>query len=221
MNTADYKDRLADYLQLYVVTDDKLSLGRPEYQIAAMAAAGGAGVIQLRDKHAGTLTLLQKAGAIRQVLAGRAIFIINDRVDVVLAVNADGVHLGQEDMPLTVARDILGPEKIIGVSVGNVEEALRAEEGGADYLGASAVFSTPTKTDAQSMGLQGLEAVCRSASIPVVGIGGINIKNARQVIAAGAAGVAVVSAVVSAPDVVRAASELLAEVKRRNIYEVE
>jgi thiamine-phosphate diphosphorylase len=215
MKTIDFKYRLAGYLLLYVVTDERLSRGRPDHEVAALAVAGGAGVIQMRVKHASTRMLLQRAGAIKRELDGRAIFIVNDRVDVALAVDADGVHLGQDDMPLRMARDMLGPDKIIGVSVSCVEEALAAEAGGADYLGASAVFSTATKADAEAMGLNGLRAVCGSVGIPVVGIGGINRHNSRQVMAAGAAGVAVVSAVVSATDITRAASELLAEIKKQ------
>ncbi|KJS12638.1 MAG: hypothetical protein VR67_07755 [Peptococcaceae bacterium BRH_c8a] len=209
------KDKLKELLSLYVVTDEKLSLGRPDQVLAGLAAAGGAGVIQLRAKQASTHILYEKALAIKKELAEKALFIVNDRLDVALAVGADGVHLGQDDLPAVVARRILGTEKIIGVSVGNVEEALRAEADGADYLGASAVFATPTKTDAGAIGLNGLESICRAVSIPVVGIGGINKSNAMQIIAAGAAGVAVVSAVISAPDVALAAAELLAIVKER------
>ena len=209
------KAKLKDLLSLYVVTDAKLSLGRPEQLVAGLAAAGGAGVIQLRDKEASTRLLYEKALVIKKELTGKAIFIVNDRLDVAQAVDADGVHLGQEDLPAAVARRILGTKKIIGVSVGNVEEAIRAEDDGADYLGASAVFATPTKTDARAIGLKGLEAICRAVSIPVVGIGGINKSNAWQIIAAGAAGVAVVSAVVSASDVTLAAAELLALIKEK------
>lgn len=214
LNKEDLKERLKEYLSLYVVTDEKLSLGRTDPEVAALAAAGGAGVIQLRDKYAFTRTLFDKALAMKKELGGRALFIINDRLDVALAVDADGIHLGQEDMPPTVARRILGEKKIIGVSVSSVEEALQAEADGADYLGASAVFGTPTKTDARPIGLEGLKAVCRAVKIPVVGIGGINKTNAHEIISAGAAGVAVVSAVVSAQDVRAAAEELLVIVKR-------
>lgn len=195
-----------------MVTDEKLSLGRPDHQVAALAAAGGAGMIQLRDKNAGTRTLIQKAMAIKKEVSGKALLIVNDRLDVALAADADGVHLGQEDMPADIARRILGPDKIIGVSVSTVEEARKAAAQGADYLGASAVFATPTKTEAGAIGLEGLQAICRSVEIPVVGIGGIKKENARQIIAAGAAGIAVVSAVVSAPDISLAASELLSAV---------
>jgi len=209
------QDKLKELLSLYVVTDEKLSLGRPDPVVAGMAVAGGAGVIQLRAKEASTRLLYEKALAIKKEVAGKAIFIINDRLDVARAADADGVHLGQDDLPAAVARRIWGPEKIIGVSVGNVEEALRAEADGADYLGAGAIFATPTKTDAQAIGLKGLEEICRTVDIPVVGIGGINKSNVLQIIAAGAAGVAVVSAVVSAPDVTKAAAELLAVVQEK------
>jgi len=207
------KSTLKDLLSLYVVTDEKLSLGRTDQVVAGLAVTGGAGVIQLRAKDVSNRLLYEKALVIKKELAGKAFFIINDRLDVALAVGADGVHLGQDDLPTTVARSILGPEKIIGVSVGNVEEALRAEADGADYLGASAVFSTPTKTDVRAIGLSALEDICRAVKIPVVGIGGINKSNAIQIISAGAAGVAVVSAVISASDVTLASAELLAVVK--------
>ncbi len=216
MNDLSCKSRLGEYVKLYVVTDEKLSLGRPDHQVAALAAAGGAGMIQLRDKHAGTRTLLQKAMAMKKELSGKALFIVNDRLDVALAADADGVHLGQDDMPADIVRRILGPDKIIGVSVSTIEEARKAVADGADYLGASAVFTTLTKTDADAIGLEGLQAICRSVRIPVVGIGGIKKDNAREILSAGAAGIAVVSAVVSAPDISHAASELLAVMTGNN-----
>ncbi|HHV61240.1 MAG TPA: thiamine phosphate synthase [Firmicutes bacterium] len=200
---------------LYVVTDRKLACGRSHEEVAAAALAGGSRVIQLRDKEMTTRELIDTGLRLKEIVheAG-GILIINDRVDVALAVDADGVHLGQDDMPAALARRMLGREKIIGVSVSSEGEALAAELDGADYLGASAIFATPTKTDAAPIGLDGLRKICDSVRIPVVAIGGINKGNIEQVIKAGAAGIAVVSAVVSAPDIGAAARELLQEVRR-------
>ena len=135
--------------------------------------------------------------------------IVNDRLDVALAIKAEGVHVGQDDMPATLTRNLMGQKGIVGVSATNLQEAIQAEEDGADYLGVGPIFATPTKPDAAPpMGLEGLAEVCRRVSIPVVAIGGINEHNAAAVIEAGADGVAVVSAVVAAPDVAAAARRL-------------
>ncbi|NPV52682.1 MAG: thiamine phosphate synthase [Firmicutes bacterium] len=204
-----------DIWDLYVVTDRKLAHGRSHEVVASAAVAGGARVIQLRDKEMTTRELIDTGLRLKEIVhrAG-GILIINDRVDVALAIDADGVHLGQEDMPPRLGRKMLGREKVIGVSVSTVEEAISAEKDGADYLGASAIFATPTKIDAAPIGIEGLRRICESVRIPVVAIGGMNKGNVEQVIRAGAAGIAVVSAVVSAPDVSAAALELLQEVRR-------
>jgi thiamine-phosphate pyrophosphorylase len=142
-------------------------------------------------------------------------FIVNDRVDVALAVDADGVHVGQDDMPARLARKLIGQGKILGVSAGSLEEARRALSDGADYVGASPVFSTPTKPDAPSpMGLEGLRVLAAALAIPVVAIGGINAGNAESMLGCGAAGIAVVSAIVSAEDVEGAARRLRAALSR-------
>jgi thiamine-phosphate pyrophosphorylase len=139
-------------------------------------------------------------------------------VDIALAVDADGVHVGQDDMPAPLARKLMGPGKIIGVSVDNVEQALQAERDGADYLGAGPIFATPTKPDAAPpIGLDGLAEICRRVSIPVVAIGGITAENAGAVIAAGADGVAVVSAVVAAENVEEAARRLRQVVEKARL----
>ncbi len=141
--------------------------------------------------------------------------IINDRLDVALAVGADGVHLGQSDMPLAMARAIVGDTLLIGISAESVADAVAAEEGGADYLGVSPVFATPTKSDtAPALGLEGLRAIRRAVRIPLVGIGGLDRGNAAAVIEAGADGVAVVSAIVAAADPAQAARELVQEIRR-------
>lgn len=195
---------------LYVITDAKLAGGRSHREVIQAAIAGGATVVQYREKEGSTRRLIEEARALRELtrLAGVP-YIVNDRVDIALAVDADGVHVGQDDMPAAMARRLMGPGKIVGVSATNLEEALQAERDGADYIGAGPVFATPTKPDAAPpMGLEGLAEICRRVSIPVVAIGGINEGNAAAVIEAGADGVAVVSAVVAAPDVAAAARRL-------------
>ena len=195
---------------LYVITDRRLSRGRSHLEVARAAIEGGATAIQLRDKEATTRELIEAGLALRELTRERGVaFIVNDRVDVALAVEADGVHVGQDDMPAKLARRLMGPDKIVGVSASSVEEALRAEADGADYVSASPVFATPTKPDAPPpTGLEGLRAIVEAVRIPVVAIGGINEGNVEEVIRAGADGVAVISAVVAAPDIAAAARRL-------------
>jgi len=201
---------------LYLVTDRGLSLGRETADIVRAAVAGGATCVQLREKSCGTREFVREARAVRDILAGTGVpLIINDRVDVALAVGADGVHLGQTDMLLADARRLTGPGMLIGVSAECVEDAVRAQAGGADYIGVSPVFATPTKTDtAPPLGLAGVAAIRAAVSLPVVGIGGIGPANAAAVIRAGCDGIAVVSAIVSAADPERAAAELLTIIRR-------
>ncbi|RXE57351.1 thiamine-phosphate synthase [Methanoculleus taiwanensis] len=191
---------------LYVVTDEAIGRGRTHAELARSAVAGGADAIQLRDKTLSCRDLLAAAHEIRAVTsAGDALFIVNDRLDVALAAGADGVHLGQSDLPLESARRIAPPGFIIGVSVGSVEEAAFAVAGGADYVALSPVFSTGSKEDAGSgYGLAVLAAIRSAVSVPVLAIGGIGCHNVGEVIAAGADGVAVISAVVGASDVTAA-----------------
>lgn len=195
---------------LYVITDAKLSRGRSHLEVIRAAIAGGATIVQYREKEGTTRQLVEEARALRELTRQAGVpFIVNDRVDIALAVDADGVHVGQDDMPAPLARKLMGPGKIVGVSATNPEEALQAERDGADYIGAGPVFATPTKPDAAPpIGLEGLAEICRRVSIPVIAIGGINEENAAAVIAAGADGVAVVSAIVAAPDVEAAARRL-------------
>ncbi|ACL16999.1 thiamine phosphate synthase [Methanosphaerula palustris] len=194
---------------LYVVTDPDLSLGRSHAEVAALAVAGGADVIQLRDKSASGRDLFAAAELIRTITTSAgALFIVNDRLDIALASGADGVHLGQDDLPVRAARKV-APDLIIGVSVGSVEEGRRAVVDGADYVALSPLFSTPSKIDAGAgRGFDLLAALCDDLTVPVLAIGGINASNVSQVIRAGAAGVAVISAVVSQPDISKATSGL-------------
>jgi thiamine-phosphate pyrophosphorylase len=198
-----------DY-SLYLVTDRGLSRGRPTLEIIKAAVNGGATVVQLREKDCSTREFIEQALAIKEFLKDHGVpLIINDRVDVAQAVKADGVHLGQTDMPLEVAKKIVGDSMIIGISAESLQDAIEAEKGGADYLGVSPIYATPTKTDtAPPLGLEGLREIRRAVSLPLVGIGGLNPGNAAEVIRSGADGVAVVSAIVAADDPQTAADEL-------------
>ena len=189
-----------DY-SLYLVTDRTLSLGRSTVEVVRAAIRGGVSCVQLREKGCSTREFMDEARLLKALLAGTGVpLFINDRLDVALAVGADGVHLGQNDLPIADARRLVGNRMIIGISAESVADAVRAEAEGADYIGASPVFTTPTKTDtAPPLGLDGLRAIRRAVQLPLVAIGGINADNAAQVLRAGADGLAVVSAIVSAP----------------------
>jgi thiamine-phosphate pyrophosphorylase len=204
---------------LYVITDEAIAGGLSHEEIARRAIAGGADVIQLRDKVCGCRELCRIGRALRTItMKTGTLFIVNDRLDVALACGADGVHLGQNDIRVGVARQIAPPGFIIGVSVGTVDEAVRAEEESADYLAISPVFSTASKNDAgPGRGLAVVREIRRSVSVPVIAIGGINLGNVREVIAAGADGVAVISAVVGSRNIIATARELskrISETKR-------
>jgi thiamine-phosphate pyrophosphorylase len=195
---------------LYIVTDEKLSRGLTNCELTRRALAGGADVIQLRDKTCDCDYLLRCAVEMREdAKKAGALFIVNDRLDVALQCQADGVHIGQGDMPLKFARRVAPKGFIIGVSAGTLEEALTAEKDGADYIGFGPVFSTGSKSDAGPVcGLDLLKEVKQRVSIPVVAIGGINATNAPEVLRAGADGLAVISAVVSQDDVTAAAQHM-------------
>lgn len=199
-------------LTLYVVTDPALPGERDIVETIRAAVHGGATIVQLRDKSAGTRDLVEQARALRQVCASRGIpLIINDRVDVALASGADGVHVGQSDMPLEDARRLLGPDAIVGVSIRSLDELRSAERGGATYLAANGVWATPTKTDfGEPLGLEGLSELVSATKLPMVAIGGIQVSNAREIARAGAAGIAVVSAVMRADDPSAACRQLRA-----------
>jgi thiamine-phosphate pyrophosphorylase len=201
---------LKQSLGLYVLTDRELSRGRSNEDVVRLAVKGGATCIQFREKVGTTRELYREALKLRHLTALYCIpFIVNDRLDLALAVGADGVHLGQEDLPRAAAREIMGRDKILGISVGSVEEALEAQSGGADYLGVGPIFTTSTKQDAgPGIGLAVLGEIRRAVSLPLVAIGGINVMTAADVLAAGADGLAVISAVVSAERIDNAAEEL-------------
>ena len=198
-----------DY-SLYLVTDRGLSRGRSTFEIVTAAVHGGTTVVQLREKDCSTREFIEQALPIKEFLKDHGVpLIINDRVDVAQAVKADGVHLGQTDMPLEVAKKILGDSMTIGISAESLQDAIEAEKGGADYLGVSPIYVTPTKTDtAPPLGLEGLQEIRKAVRLPLVGIGGLNRDNAAEVIRNGADGVAVVSAIVAADDPKAAADDL-------------
>lgn len=195
---------------LYVITDEKISCGRPHAEIARQAVLGGADIIQLRDKRLSGAALV----AIGREIAGitktaGSLFIVNDRLDIAIACGADGVHLGQGDMRVSTARQLAPPDFIIGVSVGTVKEAVEAEREGADYVALSPTFPTRSKDDVgPGRGLEQLRRIRRAVAIPVIAIGGINRGNVRDVIAAGADGIAVISAVVACADMAAAVQDL-------------
>ncbi|MBC7346708.1 MAG: thiamine phosphate synthase [Clostridia bacterium] len=196
--------------RLYVIVDAATCRGRPLAAVTAEALAGGAQIIQLRAKEWSTRRLLEEGRAILDLCRRYGVpLLVNDRVDVAWALGADGVHLGQDDFPLPLARRLLGAGKIIGLSVDTEEEALAAAAAGADYVSLGPIFPTATKEDAGPVvGLEGLARVRRVLTLPLVAIGGINRENAAAVLAAGADAVAVISAVVGAVDV-RAATAAL------------
>ena len=203
---------------LYVVPDEGRSRGKTHVEIAREAVAGGADVIQLRDKTADSASLYAAACDIAKICRGKALFFVNDRLDIALAAGADGVHVGQSDLPAAVVRSLVPKDFLVGVSVGSVAEALAAEADGADYVAVSPVFSTASKHDAgDGHGLDTARAICDAVSVPVVGIGGLNKDNIPEVISAGIDGIAVISAVVSQEDISASAAELsaiIAEAKR-------
>jgi thiamine-phosphate diphosphorylase len=195
-------------LRVHVITSSGLVPGRGHIEVADAAIEGGADVVQLRAPELSDHELLSVAGEIeRRCRRGQVLFVVNDRIDIAVAVGAGGAHVGQGDHPES-ARERLGPRGVLGISVTTPEEAEAAERAGADYLGVT-VFATPTKAEAVPIGLDGLRFIVESTSLPVLGVGGIDPSNAREVLATGAAGVAVVSAVGTASDPAAATRRLV------------
>ena len=181
---------------LYAVTDRAWTGEKTLLEQVKEALDGGITFLQLREKELGEEEFLREAEDIKTLAAAYHVpFIINDNVELALAIGADGVHVGQEDMEAGKVREKLGPDKIIGVSAHSVEEAVKAEKSGADYLGAGAVFSTSTKGDAGALSMETLKAICSSVSIPVVAIGGIKEENILSLKGTGVAGAAIVSGI--------------------------
>lgn len=198
-------------LLLYAVTDRAWLRGHTLAEQVEQCLRGGATMLQLREKELENAAFLQEALEIRALCHAYSVpFLINDNLEVALACNADGVHIGQSDMQAARARALLGPDKILGVSAQTVEQALRAERDGADYLGVGTVFPTSTKPDADYVAKETLTAICAAVSIPVVAIGGIDEGNLLSLAGAGIDGVAVVSAIFAQPDIQRATERLKA-----------
>lgn len=198
-------------MKLYLVTDRGLCPeGRSLVQTVKEAVEGGVTMVQLREKDIDTRTFIEEALELKALLGPLGVpLIINDRVDVALASDADGVHIGQSDMPYSIARRLLGPDRIIGLSVENMDQVAQANALDVDYIGVSPVFATPTKTDtARPFGLDGLREAVKLSHHPTVAIGGMNALTAADVMAAGTDGIAVVSAIIAAPDPRAAAEEL-------------
>lgn len=188
-------------LLLYAITEKKYSRGRSFKELMESCLKGGASVIQLRDKDASTKELVKEAIELRSLTrAYSALFIVNDRVDVALVASADGVHLGTDDMEPTLARKLLGPNRIIGKTVRSADEASEAELQGADYISAGSIFKSETK-DAPVIGLKTLREICRVSSVPVVAIGGIKLENVESIFDAGAGGIAVAKELLDFQDI--------------------
>lgn len=198
-------------LTLYLVTDRSLSLDRPLELVVEEAVKGGVTMVQLREKTCSSKEFYDQALRLKKCLKPYNVpLIINDRLDIALACDAEGLHIGQEDIPYHIARKILGKNKIIGLSVENIQDAIEANKLDIDYIGISPVFGTLTKTyTAQALGLSGVRDITQISKHPSVGIGGINKSNTQNIINAGADGISVVSAIMSANNPRLAASELL------------
>ena len=203
-------------LLLYAVTDSSwLNEGETLAEAVEKALEGGVTRIQLREKNLGTDEFVQLAVEIKNICSKSSVpLIINDSVEVCLAADADGVHLGQGDMAIEKARRLLGDTKIIGITAKTVEQALAAQNGGADYLGSGAVFGTSTKADAKKMELGTLKSITEAVSIPVAAIGGINSLNIEQLEGTGISGAAVVSGIFAQKDITSASAELREKLRR-------
>lgn len=202
-----------DY-SIYLVTDDGCLQGRELLDCVREALEGGVTLVQYRAKTASSAEMYAEALQLKALCDSFKVpLIINDRLDIAMAVGAAGVHLGQDDLPCAAARKILGEDYIIGVSAHNPAEAKAALQSGADYLGCGAVFGTATKADVQKLGTDGLAAICKAKGLPVVGIGGVTADNYREVRAAGADGAAIVSGILAQPDI-RTTVEAIARVSQ-------
>ncbi len=196
-------------LLVYAVTDRHWLNGRTLYEVVKESLDGGVTFLQLREKDLDDENFLKEAVELKELCKEYKVpFVINDNVDIAIKMDADGVHVGQSDMEAGDVRAKLGPDKIIGVSAQTVEQAILAEQRGADYLGVGAVFPTGSKDDADDVSLETLKAICEAVSIPVVAIGGITLENTPQLAGTGISGVAVISAIYAQEDIRKASEDL-------------
>ncbi|MGZ2504763.1 thiamine phosphate synthase [Rhizobium leguminosarum] len=203
-------------LSLYLVLDPDLCVGIGMVETARLAVAGGATMVQLRDKHAGTIGMIETGRALKQALDGTgALLIVNDDVEAAIAIGADGLHIGQEDMDASRARTLIGPDMILGLSVESEALAGAVDADLIDYTGVGPVFATPTKADhKQPIGFDGLARLVKASPVPSVAIGGLKADHVAQVFAAGAKGLAVVSAICGTPDPEAATRRIAAEIRK-------
>ena len=203
------------HILLYAVTDRAWVGTKSLYEQVKEALENGVTCVQLREKELDESDFLKEAKQISTLCKEYKVpFIVNDNVNIAIACKAEGIHIGQEDMELTNVRKLVGEDMIIGVSAHNVEEAIKAQEGGADYIGIGAVFATSTKTDVDVLSFETLRSICEAVNIPTVAIGGIKKDNICKLKGSGIDGVAVVSAIFAAKDIATATKELLLEVKK-------
>ena len=203
-------------LSLYLVLDPDLCAGIGMVETARLAAAGGATMVQLRDKHAGTARMIETGQALKQVLDGTgALLIVNDDVEAAIAIGADGLHIGQDDMDARTARQMIGPGMILGLSAETAQLAGAVDPNIVDYAGVGPVFATPTKADhKQPIGFDGLARLVQSSPVPSVAIGGLKAEHVADVFAAGAKGLAIVSAICGTPDPEAATRRIAAEIRK-------
>ncbi|MGO7180792.1 thiamine phosphate synthase [Rhizobium brockwellii] len=203
-------------LSLYLVLDPDLCAGIGMVETARLAVAGGATIVQLRDKHAGTIGMIETGRALKQALDGTgALLIVNDDVEAAIAIGADGLHIGQEDMGARRARTMIGPDMILGLSVETAALASTVDPDLIDYTGVGPVFATPTKADhKQPIGFDGLARLVKASPVPSVAIGGLKADHVAQVFAAGAEGLAVVSAICGTPAPEAATRRIAAEIRK-------
>ena len=196
------KDELKNALKLYLVTDSEILKGRDFYKCIEDAIKAGVTMVQLREKNADGKEFLEKAIKLRQITKKYNVtFVINDRVDIAMIADADGVHVGQSDIPANKVRELIGEDKIVGVSARTIEEALTAKKNGADYLGVGAMFNTTTKLDAKSVSIEKLKGIKEVVKLPVVAIGGLSLSNIDKLRECNVDGYAVVSAILGASNI--------------------
>lgn len=213
---------LEKQIELYLVTDQAACMGRDFFWVVEEAVKGGVTMVQLREKNLGTRDFIEKGKRLKDLLGRYQVpLIINDNVEVALAIDAAGMHVGQSDMPFTMLRDTLPPDKIVGISAEKRQDVFEAEEWALSYLAASPLFATPTKTDTEKpWGMEGLQWMKNHSRHPIVVIGGVNEENTKTAIENGASGIAVISAICSAPSPLLAAQNLKAEIEKGKKFHI-